>query len=52
LIVTGNSLLQAYDRLEVAEFSAKAVIAAKDVGSLVPIGDDEIKALEETFQLT
>ena len=51
LIVTGNSLLQAFDRLEVAEFSAKAVIAARDVGPLVPIGEKEIKALEETFQI-
>jgi L-fuculose-phosphate aldolase len=51
LIVTGDSLLQAFDRLEVAEFSAKAVIAARDVGPLVPIGDNEIKDLEETFQL-
>jgi L-fuculose-phosphate aldolase len=51
LIVTGNSLLQAFDRLEVAEFSAKAVIAAKDIGQLVPIGADEVNALEEVFHL-
>ena len=52
VIVTGNSLLQAFDRLEVAEFSAKAVIAAKDVGTLVPINDAQVRALEERFQLT
>ncbi len=51
VIVTGTSLLQAFDRLEVAEFSAKALIAANDIGELVPIGDEEIEALEETFQL-
>lgn len=51
LIVTGNSLLQAFDRLEVAEFSAKAVIAAKDIGQLAPIGNNEIAALEEAFHL-
>ncbi len=51
IIVTGNSLLQAFDRLEVAEFSAKALIAAKDIGELVPIGDEEVKALEKAFQL-
>jgi len=49
LIVTGNSLLQAFDRLEVAEFSAKAVIGARAVGPQTPIGDAEIKALEEAF---
>lgn len=51
LIVTGDSLLQTFDRLEVAEFTAKTVIAAKDVGPLIPIGDDEIKALEEAAKL-
>ncbi len=51
VIVSGTSLLQAFDRLEVAEFSAKALIAAKDIGELVPIGDDEIRELEETFNL-
>ena len=51
IIVVGGSLLQAFDRLEVAEFSARALIAAKDIGNLVPIGDEELHALEETFQL-
>ena len=51
VIVSGTSLLHAFDRLEVAEFSAKAVIAAKTLGDLVLIGDDEIHAIEETFNL-
>lgn len=51
IIVSGDSLLQTFDRLEVAEFSAKAVIAVKDIGPLVPIGSDEVKALEKAFNL-
>jgi L-fuculose-phosphate aldolase len=51
IIVSGNSLLQAFDRLEVAEFSAKALIAAKDIGELVRINDDEVKALKDAFGL-
>jgi L-fuculose-phosphate aldolase len=49
VIVTGNSLLQGYDRLEVAEFSAKSIIASKAIGEVVPIGKSEIKELEKAF---
>ena len=51
IIVTGNSLLQSYDRLEVAEFSAKSVIASKAIGEVVPIGKFEIEELEKAFDL-
>ena len=51
LIVTGSSLLNAYDRLEVAEFSAKALIAAKSLGEIVIIDSEKITALDETFKL-
>ncbi|HLP14896.1 MAG TPA: class II aldolase/adducin family protein [Bacteroidota bacterium] len=51
VVVMGSSLLQSYDRLEVAEFSAKAIIASKAIGNVVPIGDAEIDELEEAFDL-
>ncbi len=51
VIVTGTSLLQAFDRLEVAEFSAKALIAAQEIGELIPIGDKDAQELEDTFGL-
>lgn len=51
LIVTGNSLLQCFDRLEVAEFSAKALVSARDIGELIPIGDAEVNDLEDAFHL-
>ena len=51
VIVTGASLLNAYDRLEVLEYSAAAMIAAKDIGEVVYITDDEVKAIEKAFHL-
>lgn len=51
VIVTGGSLLEAYDRLEVAEFSAKAMIDARTVGPIVQIGSQDILDLHKAFQL-
>lgn len=51
VIATGASLLQAFDRLEVAEYSAKAVIAAKSLGDIVHIDDRKIRDIEVAFHL-
>lgn len=51
VIATGASLLQAFDRLEVAEYSAKAVIAARSLGDIVHIDDQKIKDIEVAFKL-
>ncbi|HHY82930.1 MAG TPA: class II aldolase/adducin family protein [Clostridiales bacterium] len=51
IIVTGNSLLNAYDRLEVAEYSAKAILSARTLGSLVAISEKEIDDIETAFKL-
>ena len=51
VIVTGTSLLNAFDRLEVLEYSAKAVIAAKDIGDIIKISPEEIRDIEEAFHL-
>jgi len=48
-LVTGNSLLQAFDRLEVAEFSAKSLCMGKAIGDFYPIGDSEIEELKRVF---
>ncbi|CAL1517741.1 class II aldolase/adducin family protein [Chitinophaga sp. MM2321] len=45
VIVTGNKLLQAFDYLEVAEFSAKSVILSASLGKMIPISDGEIDEL-------
>ncbi len=51
-IVTGASLLNAFDRLEVLEYSAEAMIAAKGIGKVVLISDEEIDALNKAFKLS
>lgn len=51
VIVTGSDLLNAFDRLEVSEYSARAIIAAKDLGKVVAINDKEIDEIEEAFHL-
>ncbi|GAB3427342.1 class II aldolase/adducin family protein [Niabella aquatica] len=45
VIVTGNKLLQAFDYLEVAEFSAKSVILSSSLGEMIPIDNLEIDEL-------
>lgn len=51
VIVTGDSLLNAFDRLEVAEYSAKAIIASKDLGEMVAINQQQIDEIEDAFHL-
>lgn len=51
IITSGNTLLQAFDRLEVAEFSAKATISCKDLGGMKPITDEQVADLVKAFKL-
>lgn len=45
ILVTGKNILQAFDRLEVSEFSARSLIEAESLGGLKPIREDEISRL-------
>jgi L-fuculose-phosphate aldolase len=47
IVVTGNSLLNAFDILEVAEFTAKAIIASRSIGKTINISDAKIAELEQ-----
>lgn len=49
IIVTGENLLQAFDRLEVAEFSASAILQAKVLGSVKSITDQQVAELHAAF---
>lgn len=49
VLTVGGSALEAFDRLEVAEFSAAALLDTAAIGPLVPIDDDQIRALERKF---
>jgi len=49
VIVTGDKLLQTFDRLEVAEFSARSLIMGHPLGELKPINEKQIEDLREKF---
>ncbi|MCK5277847.1 MAG: class II aldolase/adducin family protein, partial [Cyclobacteriaceae bacterium] len=49
IIVTGDKLLQTFDRLEVAEFSAKSLIMGKSLGELVPMSPGQLEELRKNF---
>lgn len=51
IVVTGKDLLHAFDRLEVAEFSAKSLIMGMHIGKLQPILDEEVEALRTAFEV-
>jgi len=52
ILTVGQSVLQAFDRLEIAEFSAKALIDAQALGEFSPLGKQEIAEIKKKFQLT
>ena len=51
VIVTGDKLLNTFDYLEVAEFSANSLVMAASVGPLCPMGDAEIEELRVAFNV-
>lgn len=51
VIVTGSDLLNAFDRLEVAEYSAHAIIVSKRLGQIVQISDQEVSDIHVAFKL-
>jgi len=51
VVVTGESLLQAFDRLEVMESTAHSIILSKDIGQIVHITEEEVQDLKVAFKL-
>ena len=51
VITTGGTLLKAFDRLEVMEYSAKSVIDAASLGGIVKISGAEVDDIETAFGL-
>ncbi|MBC7914208.1 MAG: class II aldolase/adducin family protein [Pyrinomonadaceae bacterium] len=49
VLVTGNQLLQTFDYLEVAEFSAKSLVLCASIGDLVPISNEQVEELRHAF---
>ena len=49
ILVTGDKLLGTFDRLEVAEFSAKSLTMGASLGTLVPINNKQVEELRKKF---
>ena len=49
VLVTGENLLQAFDRLEVAEMTARSLILGEFLGSVKPISTQNIKEMRREF---
>ena len=49
VLATGKSVINAFDRLEVASFTAETIIKAKPLGQVVMITDDEVELIRKTF---
>lgn len=49
VLITGDKLLQTFDYLEVAEFSAKSIVLGNALGDMVPINDTEVEDLRKKF---
>ncbi len=49
VLVTGDQLLQTFDFLEVAEFSAKSLVLCASIGNMVPISNEQVEELRHAF---
>lgn len=49
VMIVGDKLLQTFDRLEVAEFSAKSLVMSVPLGSMVPINNEQVDDLRKAF---
>lgn len=49
VLVTGRSVFEAFDRLEVLESTAEALVNARALGELVPISDEAVAELDRLF---
>jgi L-fuculose-phosphate aldolase len=49
VLTVGRSVLQAFDRLEVAEFTARSLIQTAAIGDMIPIGAREVADLERKY---
>lgn len=49
VIITGDKLLQTFDYLEVAEFSAKSIVLGHSLGNMVAMNDEQVEDLRKKF---
>jgi len=51
VMAVGRSITEAFDRLEVAEFTATSLLQGRAIGKLAEISQERIREIEETFKL-
>lgn len=49
VVTTGSSLLQAFDRLEILEYSARSLLSLPNLGALRPIDENRLREIREKF---
>jgi len=52
ILATGNSLLHAFDRLEVMEATAHSIVLALDICDVTHISEEQIKEIDKAFNLS
>lgn len=51
VLTVGSSLINAFDRLEVAEFTASTIISASKIGTIAPISQEKVDEIDIAFGL-
>jgi L-fuculose-phosphate aldolase len=51
ILATGDTLIKAFDRLEVAEATARSIIAASNIGEIKHISEAEVEEINAAFKL-
>ena len=51
VLVAGTSLINAFDRLEVTEYTAKSIISSAHIGDIVKISKKQVEEINEAFHL-
>ena len=51
VIAVGKTLIEAFDALEVVEFTANTIIHGGLIGQIVKITDEEVKVIDKAFNL-
>jgi L-fuculose-phosphate aldolase len=51
VLVAGTSLINAFDRLEVTEYTAKSIILSSHVGDIIKISQKQVEEINEAFHL-
>jgi L-fuculose-phosphate aldolase len=49
VLVCGGTILEAFDRLEVLESTAEALVDSRSIGELAPMPEKALRGLEVTF---